>query len=57
LPFQHLRQAADALLEQGLLADCGEESAGALYSSLSPRILEQSPSPSHSLRVRGDKVI
>jgi aminopeptidase-like protein len=27
LPFQHLRQAADALLAHQLLADCGEENA------------------------------
>ena len=27
LPFQHLRQAADALLAHQLLADCGKESA------------------------------
>ena len=32
LPFQHLRQAADALLAHQLLADCGEETAGALCS-------------------------
>jgi aminopeptidase-like protein len=37
LPFQHLRQAADALLAHQLLTECGAETAGAQYSSLSPR--------------------
>jgi hypothetical protein len=32
LPFQHLRQAADALLAHQLLADCGESMSNELCS-------------------------